>query len=321
MQSKYLVMNRKKYQRLLLVTIFLMTNHFLVAQYLRDSTRFIFSEKSYPQNDSDVFNHYPQQQVYSLTLHPVFGIPEIEVTFSDVQFPLFFDFGNSGNILITNAIEKKIDYFITDTTHTYTPDGKVRGQVYDIIIPNLAVFGKKYHNENATLSDWSIFSTEPINGIVGLNYLKKKCFTLSYKRKLLAIGEESVVKAAASTNSNIIPLETYSMQPTGIYFQGEVNNTPAVIYFDTGKNYSVINRKLVGENAIVSDKSGSFYNGTILVSFGDYTFKIRYPRVGDLNRSIDDERPIGIDVGSDLLQHFLITVDRAEGRNLLFLHH
>ena len=115
-------------------------------------------------------------------------------------------------------------------------------------------------------------------------------------------------------------MQNHSFHPSGVYFQGKVNKIISVVYFDTGKNYSVINRKLVNENEIVSDKSGTFYNGTIEISFGEYSFEIFQPRVGDLNRPLDSEFPIGIDVGSDLLRHFLITIDRTDNNNVLILH-
>lgn len=300
--------------------VFLTINGFGQAQYLRDSTKFIFMDKAYPDNDSLVLKHYSDQETVPISLHPVFGIPEIEVKFDSITAPMFFDFGNSGNILITTAIEAQVDFSIIDTAFTYTPDGKIRGQVYSINIPEFEVLGQNFVNERAILSDWSIFSTEQINGIVGLNYVANKCFTLSYSRKILAMSDVSISTTVDLKKANIISLETYPLHPYGVYFSGRINDSQAVIYFDTGKNYSVISRKLVDDDEIDSDKSGSFYKGVVSVTFGEYTFEIFYPRVGELNRNIDTELPVGIDVGSDILRYFLITIDRTGGNNLLILH-
>jgi hypothetical protein len=146
------------------------------AQYLRDNTKYHNLEKYKSQNDS-------------LTLHSTFNIPEINVEFGQSQFPLFLDFGNSDNITITNNIADHIDFIVSDTGYTYTPDGKIRGIRKDIVIERFAFLNKEYKNHNGALIHWNVFSTEPTNGIVGLNYFYNQCLTISYKEMALAVSD------------------------------------------------------------------------------------------------------------------------------------
>ncbi len=289
------------------------------AQYLRDSTRFIFPENEYALSDALIFSHYNQMETFPISLHKVFGIPEINLKSDTTKIPLFFDFGNNSDIVLTTAISEKLKYHILDTTFTYTPDGKIRGTVYSIVIPEFEVFGQQFINETAILADWQIFATEPIHGLVGLNYLKSNCFSISYARKQLAVSGNSIIETCDIPDDAVIALEKYELHPSVVYFSGNIDEIRSVIYLDTGKNYSVINKNLVDKAKIISDKSGSFYPGTVYLDFGVFSFSIYYPRVGEINRNIDTELPMGIEVGSDILKYFHITVDRTKGKNDLIM--
>lgn len=290
------------------------------AQYLRDNTKYHNLEKYKSQNDSLVFSCYSDDQIYPLTLHSTFNIPEINVEFGQSQFPLFLDFGNSDNITITNNIADYIDFIVADTGYTYTPEGKIRGIRTDIVLESIAFLDKEYEHHKGALINWNVFSTEPTNGIVGLNYFQNQCITLSYKEKLLAVSESPFPIDTLTGSSDFLNLLTIPQHPYGLFLEGFVNNTEALIYLDSGKNYSEINRTLVADNLIVSDKSGSFYNGAVTISFGDVCFDIYYPRVKTLQRNTNSELPMGIDIGSDILKHFTITIDRTENRNLIIFH-
>jgi hypothetical protein len=136
----------------------------------------------------------------------------------------------------------------------------------------------------------------------------------------LAVSDNPFPIETLTDSSILMNLLTIRQHPFGLFLEGDVNNTEALIYLDSGKNYSEINRALVPDNLIVSDKSGSFYNGTVTISFGDVCFDIYYPRVKTLQRNTNSELPMGIDIGSDILKHFTITIDRTEDRNLIIFH-
>lgn len=292
----------------------------LFPQYLRDSTRFIGVSGFYPQNDSLILSIYNKNEKHHLTFDNPFSIPEVMVNFNSIEYPFFFDFGNSDNITITISIADSLKYLITDTTYTYTPDGRIRGQVFSIILPEFQTLKQSYIHESGILSDWSVFSTSPINGFIGLKYLTDKCFTLSYPQHTLAISDSSILPQLTNSRHDLIMLEYYKMHPYGVHYKGKVNNQEAIIYFDTGKSHSAINQNLVTSDKILSDKSGTFYNGTIKIEMGERNFMIYYPRVKNTNREIESNLPVGIEIGSDILKYFLLTIDRTNNQNVLIIH-
>jgi hypothetical protein len=289
------------------------------AQYLRDSTRVIGLSQGSDSDSINLFTHYLSNEQFNISLHPTFNIPQIEVVFDDVSVPLFLDFGNSGDILITNAISSLVDYSVSDTIYTYTPSGEVRGVIESVIFPEVRVLGEKFTNVAGNVANWSIFSTEPINGIVGLNYLAGKCFTLSCRNLKIGVSSKSINQSFPSLSNNAIDLETFAFHPTGVYFKGMVNNINAIVYFDTGKSHTMINSELLPPEMIATDKSGGYYKGEVQLVFGQFQFSIYYPRVKLLRRNINSELPVGIEVGSDVLKFFDVTVDRSGDRNYLFI--
>ncbi|MBU1370716.1 MAG: hypothetical protein KJ578_14100 [Bacteroidetes bacterium] len=290
------------------------------AQYFRDQTRLLFYDSLYPTNEKAISKGYATDELVSISLHPEFGIPEINVIFGSFQTPLFFDFGNNGNILITNAISDSVPFIIQDTIPTYTPDGQVRAIVYSIVLPEFQLLDSLFHFEPSTLADWSVFSTSPTNGIVGLKYFQQKRFTLSYRSRLLGISNTPLPDGLISERASIFPIQVFDNHPYGVYFEAEVAGQDVLVYFDTGKSHSQINLDLVDPSQIVSDKSGRFYADTIAIQFENHRFEMVYPRVGTINRSTNSSLPVGMEVGSDLLQHFLLTIDRTDGKNQLILH-
>lgn len=292
----------------------------LFSQYLRDSTDYIGLNDFYPKDDSLVLEKYRKNEKHHLSFDNIFSIPEVMVYFEEKKYPFTFDFGNNGNISITTNICDSIKYDITDTTFTYTPDGKIRGRVFSVIIPEFNTLNQSFVGEVGTLSDWAIYSTNPFNGLIGLKYLDNKCFTLSYPQKILAVSNHSIAQELKNRTGDWIQLEYYEMHPFGVHFRGKVNEQEAIIYFDTGKSQTAINQNLVPSDKILSDKSGAFYNGSVNVEIGDRSFSIYYPRVKNTNRNVESNIPVGIEIGSDILKYFLITIDRTNNQNLLIIH-
>ncbi len=314
-------MNRYNYLKIIIVIICLIAlSNNLFSQYLRDSTKYIGLNDFYPKNDSLILEKYGKNEKHHLSFDNIFSIPEVMVYFKEKKYPFQFDFGNSGNITITTNICDSIEYHITDTIFTYTPDGKIRGQVISVIITEFKTLNQSFVGEIGTLSDWTIFSTNPFNGLVGLKYLDNKCFTLSYPRKILAVSNHSIVPELKNGQIDTIHMEYYKMHPFGVHFKGRVNDQAAIIYFDTGKSHSAINQNLVPSEKIVSDKSGAFYNGTVNIEIGGRSFSIYYPRVKNTSRNIESNLPVGIEIGSDILKYLLLTIDRTNNQNLLIIH-
>ncbi len=300
--------------------IVILLNNPINAQYLRDKTKILNKNFDYPNNEKEILNLYSPNEIHTLYFDNVFSVPEIIVNFENNAFPLSLDFGSSGNITITTALAKLVQYQITDTVNTYTADGQIRGQGFHVVIPSFRVFDSCFQNEQASLMDWSIYATHPFNGMIGLKYFNKNCITLSYKAKLLAVSSTSILSKISNNNSDLITLENYSMHPYGVHFKGKVNNEVVIVYFDTGKSASFVHSGLLPSHEIATDKSGSYYQGTVEIAFGKTTFEIYYPRVKDVKRSIDSSLPVGIEVGSDILKYFLLTIDRTEKNNVLIIH-
>jgi len=313
-------MNRYFFLKIILISILMALSNNIFSQYLRDSTKYFGLNDFYPNNDSLILEKYSESEKHHLSFENIFTVPEIMVYFEEKKYPFQFDFGNNGNITITTNICDSIEYEITDTISTYTPDGKIRGQVFSIIIPEFSTLNQSFVGEIGTLSDWTIYSTNPFNGLIGLKYLDNKCFTLSYPQKILAVSKHSILPELKNEQRDTIHMEYYKLHPYGVHFKGKVNDRIAIIYFDTGKSHSAINQNLVPSDKIVSDKSGTFYNGTINIEIGGRSFSIYYPRVKNTNRNIESNLPVGIEIGSDILKYFLLTIDRTNNQNLLIIH-
>ena len=313
-------MNRYHYFKVILIISLMTLTNTLFSQYLRDSTKYFGLNDFYPNADSSMLNNYDEKEKHNLSFDNIFAIPEVLVCFGEKKYPFSFDFGNNSNITITTNIKDSIKYDIIDTIFTYTPDGSVRGRVFSVKIPEFKTLNQSFVGEVGTLSDWNVYSTNPFNGLIGLKYLDDKCFTLSYPKKTLAISNHSIVSELSCSKRDVIQMESYKMHPFGVHFKGRVNGQDAIIYFDTGKSHSAINQNLVPSDKIVSDKSGVFYNGTVEIEIGSRNFSIYYPRVKNTNRNIESNLPVGIEIGSDILKYFLLTIDRTNNQNLLVIH-
>ena len=289
------------------------------AQYLRDKTAIIDTNGFYP-NDNDVIRFYNDYEIIPLTFNNIFGIPEIEVEFTNKSFPLYFDFGNSSSITITNELENEITYSVIDKSVSLNPDGSFRSNSLRIVIPSFKVFSKTYVNENSEIVDWKTYSTHPLNGLIGLKYLEGKSFTLDCRNKLLIVSSESISESLNEKHVSIIDLKTFQYHPHGVHFEGKVNDKNSIIYFDTGKSQTAFNRKLFTEDKILTDKSGSFYDGVVEMTFKDITVIINYPRVKNMNRKLDTNLITGVEVGIDLLKYFVLSIDRTVDKNLLIIH-
>ncbi|MBI9032618.1 hypothetical protein JEZ13_11540 [bacterium] len=287
-----------------------------VPKYYRDRTKILNMNLIKCQDKNKVFTNYRKNEYYNLSIDSEFGMPHIEVDFENNTFPLVFDFGNSDNILITNAISEKVPFCKKNKTYTYTPNGEIRGEIQNIEIPKFKVFNRIFENEGGTLMDWSISSTSPINGLIGLKYLQNQLFTLDYENKLLAITNRDFTFAS----SEKIELLSFPYHPYGIHFLGKVNGKEVIIYLDTGKSHSEINSNLVAQEDIVSDKSGSFYPELIEVEIGSKSFSLEYARVNKLKRKIDSEYPIGMYIASDILKYITLSVNRINDNNYLIFH-
>lgn len=263
--------------------------------------------------------NYQDSELENIRINPVFGIPELFVGFSEGSYPLFLDFGNSDEIVITHALKDKINYSAIREIETRNADGSFRGIIQVIEIPEIRILGKKYSNVTASLADWKIYASEPFNGMVGMDYFSNMRFTLDYKRRLFASSAQPLSDVEAQ-NYIKIPLIEFNYHPYGVHFMGTVNGKPSLIYFDTGKSKTFIEKDLVDTTQLISDKGGTYYNGTVPVNFLELSLEIKFPLVKDIKRKTGENYSVGIEVGSDLLKNFIISIDRTGDSNILYIH-
>lgn len=288
--------------------------------YLESKFKLTNSASYYPNNEWKNEFNYKDTNLFNISLEEETNIPEIMVEFDNELYPLTFDFGNSKDILITTALENEINYTTIKESETWWPDGSFRGYVYVINIPKMKLLNIEYLNVPATLADWKIYSSNPFNGCVSMDYFSDLRFTLDYKQKILACSNQTFTYDSSTDEYLIINLIKFDYHPYGVHFMGEVNNVKSLIYFDTGRSKTMIKKGLVDPEKVISDKTGTFYNGVIPVKFDQLKIELQFPRVDDLDRGIDYDYPVGIAVGSDILQYFVITIDRTENNDKLIVH-
>ncbi len=286
-----------------------------LTQYFRDRTRLVDFERLKCLYKEEIFKHYQEADTYKISLDKDFGMPHLDLVFGESSYPFILDFGNNGNIIISNAISDKIDYKEIKKSYTYTPNGEIRGEAVEIELSTFKLLNKTYEKEKSTLVDWSIFSTSPMNGLIGLKYLQNCIFTLDYEARILALSQEDI-----NLEGEKIHLLDLPYHPYGIHFIGKVNGKDAIIYLDTGKSHTEINSALLDKDELVEDKSGRFYPGLIDIQLGNKHFSIEYPRVKHMQRDIDSEYPLGIYIGSDILKYMTLTLDRRNSKNYLIIH-
>jgi hypothetical protein len=281
----------------------------------------INSADYYPTNNWIQDLSYDDTSLLDIDLDNFFEYPNIDVKIGEKYFPLTFDFGTSGEMWITTEIEDEIEYTYLGETQTLWPDGSYRGTVKKIKIPSAEILGKKYLDIITELADWEIYSTQPFNGAFGLKYLDNRRFTLDYKGKLLAHTDLPFpIDHLNQADYITCPLIDFDYHPYGIHILGEVEGLQSIIYFDTGQSHSWIDKKIIDNSLLIGDDH-QYYNGIINIHIGELELQVKYPMAEDMY-PIDEEYdyPVRFIIGTNLLKYFVITVDRTDNNNLLFIH-
>jgi hypothetical protein len=298
-------MNQKKAVSLLFSLLILIC--FIYGQ----SKKGIILNKDLYDPGIDWVNELDYDEIYEVRFAAA-GTPQIEVLINGAPFDLGFDFGDSAGLTVTDHIEKQISYTLLKESKTYNADGSFRDTIKIIEIESVRIFGRDYHNMRAELVNWKAFSSEPFNGFFGLEYLKDRRFTLDYKRKILGVSNDPLPGPFLKNKHlyTIIPIIEQGYHPYGVHAKGKINGIPSLIYLDTGSSHSFADKKIL-EN---DDP-----NQIIDVEMGGITFQIKNVMIRDIQRNTDHELTVGLKMGSDLLRHFIVTVDRTGGRNDLLL--
>jgi hypothetical protein len=250
-----------------------------------------------------------------------FGIPLIPIMLNEEVFPLLLDFGNSGDIQITNAISDRVMFEEIGEIATYWSDGSARGRIKRIKLAKISVFGDIYENVDCTLADWKIYSSLPFDGAIGLNYFMKKRITIDYVNDEFRISSKGLSggsrEAAALNGVRLEEPPDYFM--SGIFVKGRVNGSDTIIYFDTGSSHSFIDRKMLDRDRIKKGLRNYDVSRQVSVVIGGTSFEVEGVRLSDDLEFQEYPYTVGFEIGADLLRNCIITVDRTEGSGYLML--
>lgn len=274
----------------------------------------------YPKADWVTDLQYDADEIKPLYMS-LTGCPEVEVLLNGRPFHLLFDFGCSKGFQITTAIEDQADYVVLEETNTYHADGTVRGRVKRITVDSLEVFGDRYEDQEGTLADWRIFSSLPHEGLIGLGYVAGRRFTLDYRRGKLGLTRKPLPDAIKESDEYefIELLDPPDYHKYGVYALGQVNDVNCVIHIDTGCSKTTVDPAVLTAGQRVKD-NGKRCSAEVPVRLGGFAFTIRDFRVAQIRHPSPGRYPVWMGIGSDLLKHLVITVDRTEKRNLLIIH-
>lgn len=274
----------------------------------------IFTIYCFRKNNTDIkwikdFS-YEENQIYDISFNRFSPCPSVPVKIGDKKVKLLFDSGNGMGITLTTALEKEIDYEIIGTTTELNSDGTYRGSGKAILLKKIYVFDEEYTDIKSSLVDWKIFSSDKINGTIGLKYFDNKVTTLDYKNKKIAVSNKALDYSKLKNDKyTVLPLiiSDLNKEQDLLFIEGEVNGEKSTIYLDTGS-------------------SRSFYNfddaqAEIKVKLGKktYTFNSNELIHDEIGFQDEFKYPLSLAINSDLLKanHIVITIDKIQNNLII----
>jgi hypothetical protein len=262
---------------------------------------------------------YQKTQLYPLIIANS-GCPLIDVNVSGVKLPLLLDSGTARGLVITNNAPP-IPHSIEARGEELNPDGTHRGESTRIRVPTVSVLGQVFKNVEGSLSDWQTFSSEPFDGTVGLEFFLDRRLTLDYRAR-------KVGTTPLPTPDNLDPTRYVSVdlldppkaQGHVLYTRARVNGHEAVIYFDTGYNVSFIDPDFAEDLPRV-ERPGKFkvFRERVPLELSGRTFILDELRESPIRRGTTFDHPVALALGSDVLSHFIVTIDLRAKKLVLAL--
>lgn len=274
----------------------------------------IFTIYCFRKNNTDIKwikdLSYEENQIYDISFNRFSPCPSVPVKIGDKKVKLLFDSGNGMGITLTTALEKEIDYEIIGTTTELNSDGTYRGSGKAILLKKIYVFDEEYTDIISSLVDWKIYSSDKINGMIGLKYFDNKVTTLDYKNKKIAVSNKALDYSKLKNDKyTVLPLiiSDLNKEQDLLFIEGEVNGEKSTIYLDTGS-------------------SRSFYNfddaqSEIKVKLGEktYTFNSNELIHDEIGFQDEFKYPLSLAINSDLLKanHIVITIDKIQNNLII----
>jgi hypothetical protein len=208
----------------------------------------------FPQWSQDL--GYQKTQLYPLILSAL-GCPLIDVELFGVKVSLPLDSGTARGLVITNNAPA-ISHRVQERNEELNPDGSHRGESLSIRLETVSVLGEVFKNVAGSLSDWRMFSSEPFNGTVGLDFFLDRRLTLDYRSRKVGVTASCLPEKLDRKRYLFADLiEPPKSQGHVLYVRARVNGREAIVYFDTGHSISFIDPDFAQGLARV-ERSGEF---------------------------------------------------------------
>lgn len=262
---------------------------------------------------------YKEADFYPLTLAPS-GCPFVDVDFSGIRVPLMLDTGTARGFMVTNQAPA-IPHRVEERHEELNADGSHRGESFGIRVESLSVLGSVFRNITGSLADWRMFSSEPFNGTVGLDYFLERRLTLDYRsRRAAATTAPLPDKLDRKRYLTLQLIDPPKSQGHILYVRSTVNGRAAIIYIDTGYSASFIDSAFAGELPHV-ERPGKFkdFRSAVPIELGGRTFVLDNLRESPINRGAGFDQPVALALGSDVLSRFVVTIDIRAGKLVLAL--
>jgi hypothetical protein len=252
---------------------------------------------------------YRDNELYRLTVGPL-GCPFVEVDVSGTNVSLMLDSGTARGFVITNHVPV-IPHRTEERIEEVNADGTHRGESFRIRADKISVLGKTFENVTGTLSDWRMFSSEPFNGTVGLDFFLDRRVTLDYQSGRVGATASPLPPRLDPKRYVVVDLvEPPKSQGHILYGRARVNGREALVYFDTGTNVSFIDPAFAEGLARV-ERSGRFkvFREGVPMEIGGRTFVFDDLREDPIRRGPGLDLPVALLLGSDVLSRFIVTID------------
>ena len=252
---------------------------------------------------------YQETQFYPLILGAS-GCPFVDVDISGVKVPLMLDSGTASGLVITTHAPS-IPYLVEERSEELNADGSHRGESFRIRVKTISVLGGVFKNVAGGLSDWQMFSSEPFNGTVGLDFFLDRRLTLDYGSRRIGVSTSSLPKKLDGKRYLSVDLvEPPKSQGHILYARAKVNAREAIVYFDTGYNVSFIDPAFAEGLARV-ERPGKFrvFCKSVPLELGGQTLIIDELRESPIRRGTGFDLPVALVLGSDVLSRFIVTID------------
>ncbi len=252
---------------------------------------------------------YRETELYPLTLGAL-GCPFIEVDVSGIKLPLMLDSGTARGFVITNHAPS-IPHRVEERIEELDADGSHRGDSFGIRVETVSVFGEVFKNVVGSLSDWQMFSSEPFNGTVGLDFFLDRRLTLDYRSRKVGVTAELLPeKLDRKRYLSVDLVEPPKSQGHILYARAKVNGREATVYFDTGYNVSFIDPAFAEGLARV-ERPGKFkaFRERVPMELAGHTFILDDLRESPVRRGTGFDLPVALELGSDVLSRCIVTID------------